>query len=188
MIHRSPTNEGHLMCDLCATQWCSHIEKFIRKMEDAELVWEKYPDDIEVQVPIVPTANLWANAVLISRADSITSYGLSLGHPDSSGVDPWGIKSAFIGFVNPGEGRIIFREMILDWFSANHADDEECKAPGHGYHENIRWQKDMRDPQLRLRQQWAVYMTGKCLGCTYDASRNSQFVPNVAVNSPWGVD
>lgn len=183
MITQRASNPGHLSCDECNTLWCNHIERYVRNMEDAEDVWADYPDDCEIMIPIVPTSNVWARGILTSRADAIQSYGLSL---EVQQKDPYGTSAEFIGFVNPGEGRIVFREMVLDWFVAHHADDgKECIAPGHGYHEQVRWNRDMDDPMLKLRQQWTLFMTGKCLGCTYDSSSNDQFVPDVATNSPW---
>lgn len=182
------SSPGHLFCDVCKTLWCDHIEEYVRNFEDADLIWDQHPEAQTIEVPIVPTANVWQEAGLDPPPDGKKNYHLTIYWESMDKKKQLFKEQAFIGFVHPGEGRFTIREMILDWFIGQMHTllSESCDAPGHGYHEEVRWVDDMRDENRALVQKWTLWSTGKCLGCTYDPSRNDAFIPDVpAAGSPW---
>lgn len=171
--------------------WCEHIEKWVRDMDDAPFIWMGFSDkslaSADVAVPIVPTADVWELASLRRldpRKDSVEVW------IKDDGANTVVDKDIFIGFLNPGEGRFVLREMLLDWFIGTiqaQIEKQKCSAPGHGYTQTVRWNADMQEGGgVALVQQWTVWSTGRCLGCTFDPSSAAQFVPDAGpTRNPW---
>ena len=55
---------GHLFCEDCSTYWCYHVEQYVRANQDVEEIWNQYPTHIVIEVPVVPTSNLWLTVIL----------------------------------------------------------------------------------------------------------------------------
>lgn len=177
-----PKSNGHLMCEDCGTYWCLHVEKAVKESQDTAWIWEEnYPDPVQLEVPIIPTSNLWAT-VLLEKPDRPASMMYRVEYHMVVTGD-----GVFIGFIHPSEGRSVLRSMLLDWFTGTQAQDNmDCKSRGHGFNQITRLQRDMNNPSLRVAQQWSIWATGKCLGCTYDSDKSADLVPDVAPShSPW---
>lgn len=170
-----PKSNGHLLCDFHNTYWCIDIEEMVKSGSDAELVWMNYPDPMQLEVPIIPSSNLWTT-VLLTKPENArsTMYRVEF-------FQTVGTEGVFIGFLHPSEGRNVLRMMILDWFSGTQAPEKLiCQSRGHGYSQNQRLVHDMKYPALWIAQQWSMWRTGKCLGCTFDANDNKDLVPDDA--------
>jgi hypothetical protein len=179
-----PQRNGHLLCDLCGTYWCLHVEAFVRGGMDAETLWSHHPDSQMIEVPIVPTADLWAQVGLVRGSDSgIQMYRVLYIAPDK----PDHSEGLFIGFIHPPESRDILRSMILDWFIGTQEHRVTgCPAEGHGYKQTIRWNLDMNKRVTAIPQAWSVWATGKCLGCTYHTADMADLVPDPGpAKTPW---
>jgi len=179
----APKSNGHLMCEECGTYWCLHVEKFVKDEDDVDIIWSNYPDDVHLEVPVIPTANLWASINLIqSPKMSSTVYRVEYESTHESG------EIFFIGFTHPSEGRVVLRSMLLDWFTGTQADDAmNCTSRGHGYNQVMRLKRDSKDAGKKITQQWSIWATGKCLGCTFSSGASPDLVPGADPNpaNPW---
>ena len=113
VVSVEPQRNGHLLCDFHSTYWCPHVESVVRGGQDSEWIWDQHPESQMIEVPIIPTANLWAQ-VGLTRGDDrkIKMYRVLYIADDK----PDNVEGLFIGFIHPPEGRDILRSMILDWF------------------------------------------------------------------------
>ncbi len=171
-------SNGHLLCENCGTYWCLHVEQVVKDGEDADPIWDAYPNTQRIEVPIIPTSNLWAPVLLMQPTDAKAKmYKLDY----QFDLTTW----SNMGFIHPGEGRSILRSMILEWFTGTQADDaKECESAGHGYHQTLKYEADMKHPALKIAQQWSIWATGRCIGCTFQSSPD--LVPDAGANaSPW---
>lgn len=176
-----PKSNGHLLCEYHNTYWCIDIEDFVKSGADAELVWMNYPDETMIEVPIIPTSNLWAS-VWLRKPDAAPVQMYRVGFQQEDNVE-----TVFMGFLHVGEGRSVMRNMILDWFSGTQdIENLVCQSRGHGYKENKRWEHDKKYPALYMAQLWSVWRTRNCLSCTFDAASNKDLVPDAGPTaSPW---
>jgi hypothetical protein len=177
----SVRGDGQLICEEDHTYWCEHIEQLVRSGGDVELIWGEYPARQLVEVPVMPTANLWAPCHLTPNENQqIKSYRVGFE------TDP-AVETEFIGFIHPSEGRAVLREMILDWFiGTKEPYVGRCPARGHGFKETVRWNSDMENRVTAVPQYWSVWATQKCLGCTFDMAGNADLVPDApASNNVW---
>jgi hypothetical protein len=172
---------GHLMCEECNTYWCIHVEQAVRDNEDAFIIWEDYAQPQQLEIPIVPTSNLWATVVLTAPINPKSKiYKVEYSFDTIS-------ETHHLGYIHPSEGRNVIRSMVLDWFVGTQAPDvKECDAPGHGYKQTVRFNEDMKKSGTRIIQQWSIWATSKCLGCTFAIDDNKDLVPDVGPKtSPW---
>lgn len=167
---------GHLKCDEHDSVWCKDIEMIVRAGGDSAFIWNQHPESQMVEVPIIPTANLWAQ-ISLTRGDNakVKMYKvIYMGTGD------------FIGFAHPPEARDILRSMMLDWFIGTKEATVEkgCSAAGHGYKQTIRWHTDMGSRATAIPQLWSVWATGQCLGCTF--TQDPDLVPDPGpARTPW---
>lgn len=179
------TDSGALECRECQDSiWCAHIEEVIKSNLDAETISDL---DEQIKVPIFPTAAMWANCLLdyIQKLESFKVYFI----PEHVRVDDIAKRNydGFIGFLGKGEGRGVIRSMILDWFKGT-VDTEGmlCPMSSHGFAAQVRWERDMQDPTKAFIQQWAVWSTSKCLGCSGTAAAFDDLIPDDdRAPSPW---
>ena len=176
---------GHLTCDEHNAIWCKDIEGIVRAGSDSAELWAVHPDHQMIEVPIIPTANLWAQVGLVRGDDrKIKMYRVTFIRDDK----PDNEEGIFIGFIHPPEARDILRSMILDWFIGTQEPNVEngCTAEGHGYKQTIRWHTDMGSRATAIPQLWSVWATGKCLGCTFNLAANPDLVPDAGpARTPW---
>lgn len=179
-------DNGHLRCDEDKTYWCAHIEFGVRNGLDVEFIWN-YLDRFEsnewlpIEVPMVPNHNQWAAVHLsIRKIGGMPVLNVNL-------LQPNGDDEVFLGFLANGEGRLVLRSMVYDWFrGVVDVDSLKCMSRSHKFVEQMKWQDDMKDEQRGPAQLWSVWQTGNCLSCTYDASSGiDDLIPDAGKN-PWG--
>jgi hypothetical protein len=167
-------HNGHILCDECATYWCVHVEEVVKKNLDVNFIWEQYPGTQKIAVPIIPTANQWAMVELVEPdVHGVPTYEawIDSGH---SGIP----DASLFGFIHESEGRLILRSMVLDWFEGTLAYDiVSCPSRGHGYKQQTMFMRDMKSRKSGTAQKWSIWSTGKCLGCSFDISRNKDLIP-----------
>jgi hypothetical protein len=182
-----PLNNGHLKCSLDATYWCKHIESAIKDSKDANAIWEleQYATTewIPLEIPIIPTSNQWAPVRLtLCKINSVPMISVVYPGPSAD-------QSNFLGYISEGEGRMIIRSMVWDWFQgAVDPTSIECKSPSHKFAQQMRWERDMQDERSMVAQFWSVWSTSACLGCTFDSSvaTDPDLIPDdPKTASPW---
>lgn len=152
---------GFFECLDCGTYWCAHIEAYLQTREDWTSLWGTFPPGhyqaLTVQVPIVPTEMLWAECQLTYK-EKLDAYSMT--HEDGDGFEQ------FIGFVHRGEGRIVLRSMMIDWFkSIVNIEALTCTQVSHGFAAQTRWNQNMRDQGRAFAERWSVWANKKCLYC-----------------------
>lgn len=154
---------GHIHCETCGNlnvPWCEHCEKLVRANGDAEAVWlENRPSIHHIEVPMFPNLNMWRRTelVFVPRLDA---YKMTIATPNMT--EPYTV----LGFLHEGEGRMVMRSMILDWFVAFAPSDLMCRASSHKFRQEMKWQDDMKDHNKAIVQRWSVWSNGVCTGCT----------------------
>lgn len=174
----TPLSNGHLKCDICDTYWCKHIQAVVTRNEDSpSIFWNAELPSRRIAVPMMPTTNQWAEVTLEPAVELRSlSYEVILPETDARTGDP---ELHFLGYIHPGEGRMILRSMIYDWFRG-HVDVEnlECKSRGHKLTQQNRWITDLADPQRSAAQLWSVWTTGTCLGCSFTTDGIDDLIPD----------
>lgn len=178
---------GHIKCEDDQKYWCEHVQGVIIQSLDAESLWEEFTDNpagIEIEVPMVPSSNLWARVTL---QDAEQKYACRQVIWDSS-VVPWltgtltGPSSRvdqpnFIGYLLPGEGRMVIRNMMFDWFKGLGEIGVTCSSSSHGYKEEREWIKAINNSVRKWGELWSVYTTGFCLDCNPTGGWSDDLIP-----------
>lgn len=175
-------DNGHLECTKDKTYWCDHISDSVQRDLDVEPFWKQAELIVTtfMEVPIIPTANLWDRV----RLDTIGKIqGFSVVQ-----IGAHGEREDFIGFIHPGEGRRILRTMLFDWFAGNVDENIECDSKAHSYAAQMRWEADGKNHIKSLAQRWSAWYTGSCLFCSSGGSNDfSDLVPDAGkTKSPFG--
>jgi hypothetical protein len=176
---------GHIYCDECDEVWCNHVKQAMVKRWDAAAIWDKpddseYPREMELQIPMFPTFNIWTQVKLYFPEDTpVPRYRVVW--IDHAPVWPT------ICFINPGEGRNIIRASLVDYMLGDSNKQKECSAPHHGFQAQTIWERETREGNSKLWPQlWSVYTTGKCLTCSkIDPSSDPDLVPPNQKTGVW---
>jgi hypothetical protein len=154
---------GFLKCNDCAENWCRHIELAINQNEDAETLWQIFDKELDdeggslsIYVPISPKNKLWA-VVDFQRSALIPGVmNAFLVRPERPPI--------MLGFFNRGDGRLVMRSVILDWFMSLDS-YPECADGTHGWQAERNWQANLLNSTTKWYEYWCVYFYEKCLTC-----------------------
>lgn len=190
-------SEGHLACGRCSdySTWCDHIEEFVKANGDAEFLWSeiksysKYETDLQVFIPVIPTRNLYAKCIV--RLDRSSSSKDAMFYLWLEHLSVGSLKQ--IGMVGEGEGRIVFRQMVQDyWFGHVEAGQLRCNNSGHTFSHQNKLNADLIKPDTdvdKRAQLWCMWYEETCLSCKIEiASLNlDDLVPDVSLsaNKTW---
>lgn len=169
---------GFVECKACGQYWCSHVEALVNAHGDAVDIWrpDEIREEITVQVPVMPSQAMWLGCFL-TYEPNLGAYKVMI--PDLSAGGP-GIETAFLGFIYYGEGRMILRSMILDWFKGDIARMSlECPQTSHSVKSQARWQHDMKSDGIAFAQHWSIWAYNKCLGCRGMDDSSDDLVPDL---------
>lgn len=151
---------GFLDCVVCRDFWCDHIQSLVTSNADSQAIWNPdlggaLPTQL-VEIPVVPSAALWTTATL-TLMSKLGAYKVTFEE---------GAFEQFLGFIHPGEGRLILRSMMIEWFYG-HVDSSELRCPmsSHSFPSQLRWDKDMMQRRTAFAQLFSVWSNQKCLGC-----------------------
>lgn len=154
---------GRIECGNCHKEWCSEIQAALVDNADGEDLWDNLEESYEFFIPMIPTHAQWAHVVL-EPSTRFTSrvFEVNLAPPNMADLT----KTTFIGHIHPGEGRIVIRSMIFDWFrSSVDPDLLRCESSSHKYSAQMIWEQDMHNSEKALTQHWSVWAAGACLVC-----------------------
>lgn len=153
--------------------WCTHIEGAVRDNADSEAIFDANEELGFLEIPMFPSLNLWARVRLALNV-KLEAYKVYM---DWDGNPP--TDSNFLGFLHHGEGRMVIRSMILNFFEGEvNLSSLACKSSAHKMRQEIDWQKSLNDPNKRIPQLWSVYQNGACIACTMSAGEWADLVPD----------
>lgn len=87
----------------------------------------------------------------------------------------------FLGFVGPGDGRQVLRNMLDNWLLA-HLDDPPSKCTGKVHNVAAQWQfvQDQKTAAGRRLEAWAFFLRETCYYCACSRSGDlSDIVPDL---------
>lgn len=163
---------GHIECGNCHEQWCTDIFNALVANADGDDLWNNLEESYEMDIPMIPTRAQWARVVLEPsyRFKTLRVFEVNLLPPDVSDL----ADTTFVGHIHLGEGRIVIRSMIFDWFRSNvEVESLRCESSSHKYSAQMLWEQDEKNPEKASAQYWSVWAVGACLTCA--AGVNSAF-------------
>lgn len=190
---------GHLYCGTCKLNWCDHIHDVVRNNKDADALMSRFTlneiDAHHIDVAIVPSEDLWAQVILVRSPElpRALEVQFSITNPETRnklfGKDGK-IAAVFLGLINPGEGRMVIRSMIYDWFAGQAPQLHlKCTSTFHSVAAEVMWQQDHKKNSAPVRtfmQEWSVFMSGRCLGCNQPSQTDfSDLIPEDEKTRPW---
>lgn len=181
----SENKQGYLTCsEDSGGIWCEHIERYVRDMEDADLLWNgELEGERVIAIPMTPTHNQWLEVNLHYRKVRGSHYAKVFA--DFSQYH--GVRGGFdvdLGMLSPGEGRMTLRDMTIAWAQgAIEVDKLSCAASSHGYSQASRLDKDLMQPDRCFPQIWSMFTAGTCLACTYSNSTSDDIPQNEGYTS-----
>lgn len=164
--------DGFLRCTLpsCVinSHLCKHIVEAIEQGKDADLLWTLAWDitwprqkdaplfQASVQVPIVPGYDFWAE---IRVCESTINKTLEA-HLASRNT------LAFLGFINPGEGREVLMSILDNFIFTKVAElDLKCHQSAHGFRQQMLHEANMKSSIGRRSEYWSFYLHDMCVAC-----------------------
>lgn len=206
VTHRNTHQSDSLKCSIHRDEdWCPHIEHLLLSGMDAEMVWTHVPpipgsnpEPPELQgrimdVPLFPTMDLWGHVGFSTKTES-GAYKVHVVNPkDSSGTLAKIDSEPFLGFFDQGEGRMVLRGMLFDWFRTEYllasiTEKMECKSPRHSFAAEQEWFRDIegKNEQRRLAQMWSVFTMKRCLVCAGKVGNFSTTDPDLIPDAGGG--
>lgn len=180
----APHSGGNLSCsgvNCRAAVWCEHIQEVITSGHDAPSVWAHGfsvdPWTPFVDVPVMPTQEIWAKVRLDQASDSVLKVNL---HAPPQRNPPDGY-SPFIGFISEGEGRAVIRQMLIGWFEPwynQHSRDVPCGSIHHtpGRTMQVIRQGDA-NPVNKFINAWTLFFFQQCMICWKNQRRQIHQAP-----------
>lgn len=182
VIHRDETGafivpqpSGSITCNKHPASgggWCEDIEWALGRRLDASDVWEHGmsvdPWLPHVTVPIMPSKQLWAIVRLHKLDNNLLRAVKTEPHRRDSG------ELQSLGFISKGEGRMILREMILDWFQEFlDIDKHRCRSIEHTARKTMLVSQDCNSSSVAVFINcWTMYHFDECEYC-WAAGRSS---------------
>lgn len=171
-------NEKHSEFPPKPLNWCNHIQKAAVLRWDAQAIWvsgQEQWDSFYLEIPMFPNDNLWASVELI-KVDSKTPVYAVDWHECPTNLN----HATRLCYLNPGEGRNVIRQVLVEYMWADRFRVKSCKAGHHNYSAEMRWQQDTKSGSSRLAPQyWSVYTTEQCLTCRIgDPSSDPSLIPD----------
>lgn len=178
----SRKGDGFLGCDRHGGhKLCAHVRDLLREGSDwmilgapeAELVGMKVP------IPLIPKYDIWTWVKFTERIESVMAYKIQLYITKDKGSART-IEETYLGFLHRGEGRLVIRSMIIDWFRGSvEVDRLRCESTSHGFRQEQRWRKDTFGDlgDDAFAQWWSVWQSGFCLDCAGLLNNFDDLVP-----------
>lgn len=185
-------HDGMLTCNICEESpwWCIHNEFVLRNGFDAvphplstdgindppsEATLAAMPEVLVV--PIAPSHWLWATSFLGPIEDSFrpiyfrsaqVAFNERQDKPlPETHTFPLNDPLPMLGYLGAGEGRMIIRQMMLDWIKAQLHSVPACSSK---LHTKLRWSKsDLRNQRVTGEDYCdilSLYLTKNCVHCS----------------------
>jgi hypothetical protein len=171
--HEQFERDGALQCtcvDFLDKEWCNHVQWVVTTSHDAmpkgpdsaHVEFVKYPDNM--LIPMFPTKGVRDAAFQTVWLGPIEQDGSR----EVRMVTQWRMAepTELLGWIFPGEGRNVIRQMIIEWVRAKYRTASACTSP---VHKDFAWSKgDDRTQPLSERNLADLYLllkTNECLSC-----------------------
>lgn len=191
-------------CDECIAQWCHHMLEVIQEGQDAVQLWHELNEMLQsranghrVIVPIFPSHKppLSVTILLVPFSVENRIFKVLLTHSvgrvwDDGDDDP--SRTVMLGFTTEGEGRQVYRDMVLSWLRPKFTQYHysmitalQCSASTHGFRAEKIWSSNMKKLNANsLAQLLSVWDTGRCVTCQADVADNfDDLVPDEKARS-----
>jgi hypothetical protein len=193
--------DGSLLCAECApsecegVRWCEHLEDWIKAHKDAEYFWNTVSLDQHKRwwpavVPVFPTQGLHAN-VKVARPNSQAPWELFLILDDEDALVVGDRRYPLrLGITGPGEGRIVWRGMILDAWRAQFDGQVKCPSKGHsfaaqGVLSRVMAQGNKQEINATLFSIWYNELCLWCYNKTGAILSDDDLIPQVGNKDSW---
>lgn len=167
--------DGHIVClehfaDTTVT-WCSHLEHAMRNRGDSGGIFGKTDLTIafDLMIPMFPSADLWTqvelqvtNPIGDQKRWRVMWFDCPTIPNNQDGSAKPGM---YVCTLNPGEGRNVIREALVEVMYGDSKRTVFCKSAHHGFDAQDEWLTFIRNGK-GIIQDWSVYTTGWCLWCT----------------------
>lgn len=162
-------DDGSIRCLVCELNWCPHTEGSVTNRLDSEIIWDFVNwarKSLLVEIPVFPSEGFWESVDL--RPDKGTIKRMHI---------QWPATGEWLGFLNPGEGRGIIRELMIDFVRSKVSPNTICPAGHHSVEAEAVWQADQKTNRRHI-QMWSLFKTGWCLYCRRYNGTSSDLIPN----------
>lgn len=177
------TKVGLLVCMKDETAWCDHIDQVVKMGLDAKSIRADCTEQevMYLEVPVFPTDGIFGRVFLHPRKSG--TFDVNLNEPIDV-VTTKKMKRAkgpHLGILCPGEGRVILRNMILDWLQGITPEPPTpvttCSSFRHGYQRKLDFTTIMKfgHPRARMIEAWCLYWYTKCYGCLTEEGPSIEF-------------
>ena len=98
---------GRLVCSVCSTDWCDHLDKCVSSGKDAEF----FHPGVHFDVPIFPTSDIYVQIELekVSYSSSVASIVCRYTNEMSA------VRKVSLGVWSEGEGMRVIRSIVFDF-------------------------------------------------------------------------
>jgi len=179
---------GHIKCETDQKYWCKHISIALKENLDAESLWNEFISDqdglpFQIEIPVNPDKNLWATVILNNAKlayPGMTVIYYETGRERKSPILHTSLVGSesehFVGYIHPGDGRMIVRTMLINWFKGNvPVKNLHCTSGSHKYSQEMIWEADVADESKKWFQYWCCYTTGHCISCASGQSSKTDW-------------
>lgn len=173
--------DGRLVCHECSAKsdWCDHIQLAVTQGRDAAYIWFNFsghgdPRQNRVSVPLLPTEGIWPT-VRLDPSDH--GARVMLHTPPIGRRILLSGQTDFLGFLSPSEGRMVIRQMMIDWFyPESMLCTFECTSMRHSAGREIAMQKAIQySSKDRIAHAWCITFFRWCLWCTRQGGSRGSF-------------
>jgi hypothetical protein len=126
---------------------------------DADHLWKDYPIAENLIIPVVPTSQVFIKVKLSGMNADSAALTITM---DDIGARK---DDVFVGFLNPGEGRGIIRQHIINWFDVKFASIRQCNFQSHGPKAEAEWQARSVRSSTNFLDRYSVWSFGMCVFC-----------------------
>lgn len=178
----------YFMCDACNADWCQHLALFLTGGSDAEYIHALREDAI-VHVPVVPTENVWARAILVGsalprRVVCIEMLNNKFDPETAADQEP-------LGYLYESEGLMTIRRLLVDKIQAVMQSGLKCpqQYEVHGLEEErklkaIRLNNQSETGKRAITAEaWRILALGHCGACNKWFDRQAGIVPSDMTNA-----
>lgn len=165
--------DGYQRCEAHSSfTWCTDIEFAVKEGLDAETLWSNILSTSQklqhiIQVPIVPSCRIWQAVVLepmqIGQTETNNAAEILYHFLDGEEFTPG------LGYLNPGEGLRVLREVIIDYYRGILEDRGSftCRDGSHGFTQQMAYEAslDGENGPGKLAEKISIVLTNKCTAC-----------------------
>lgn len=174
---------GLLVCPEDESCWCDHIDQVVRMGLDANSIRDDCNGNLiqYLEVPVFPTDGIFGRVFIHPRKSGTFDVNLNQPMDVASTKRMKRANGPHLGLLCPGEGRMVLRNMIIDWLQGITPEPPTpvttCGSFRHGYQRKMDFTTIMKfgDHRSRMIEAWCLYWYTKCHGCLAEEGPSVQF-------------